>query len=140
MEIRELCLKQGQGLNARAAPPYPSICRVPHSPGCDRVFRSKTSLSNASFNSRSDGLRCDFSTNKLKISMSNMSFPNFNSRSDGLRYNFSTKKLKYSSYLSTSEPRGKDSAPRIFRVFIRPPAKFRQSFAYLSAVLCAPCS
>ena len=25
-EIRGLCLKQGQGLNARAVPPYPSIC------------------------------------------------------------------------------------------------------------------
>ena len=99
---------------------------------CDRVFRSKTSMSNASFhsfNSRSDGLRCDFSTNKLKTSMSNMRFPNFNPRSDGLRYNFSTNKLKYSSYLSTLEPRGKDSAPRILGVFIRPPAKFRQSFA-----------
>ena len=49
---------------------------------CDRVFRSnaKTSISNASFhsfNSRSDGLRYDFSTNKLKISMSNTSFRNF---------------------------------------------------------------
>ena len=61
--------------------------------------------------------------------MSNMSFPNFNSRSDGLRYDFSTNKLKYSSYVSTSEPRGKDSAPRILGVFTRPPAKFRQSFA-----------
>ena len=101
---------------------------------CDRVFRSnaKTSMSNASFhsfNSRSDGLRCDFSTNKLKISMSNTSFRNFNSRLDGLRCDFSTNKLKYSSYLSTLEPRGKNSAPRILRVFIRPPAKFRQSFA-----------
>ena len=25
-EIGELCLKQGQGLNAQAAPPYASIC------------------------------------------------------------------------------------------------------------------
>ena len=107
---------------------------------CDRVFRSKTSMNNAnfhSFTSRSDGLRCDFSTNKLKISISNMSFRNFNTRSDGLRYDFSTNKLKYSSHLSTSEPRGvdsalrilRDSAPRILRVFIRPPAKFPQSFA-----------
>ena len=62
--------------------------------------------------------------------MSNMSFPNFNSRSDGLRYDFSTNKLKYSSHVSTSEPRGKDSAPRILGVFIRPPAKFWQSFAH----------
>ena len=31
--MRELCLKQGQGLNARAAPPYPSICWVPPPPG-----------------------------------------------------------------------------------------------------------
>ena len=28
-----------------------------------------------------------------------------------------------------------DSAPRLLRVFIRPPAKFRQSFAYFSAIL-----
>ena len=27
-EIGELCLKQGQGLNHRATPPYPSICWV----------------------------------------------------------------------------------------------------------------
>ena len=36
---------------------------------CDRVLRLKTWMSNASFhsfNSRSDGLQCDFSTNKLK--------------------------------------------------------------------------
>ena len=38
--------------------------------------------------SRSDGLRCDFSTNKLTISMSNMSFCNFNSKSEGRRYDF----------------------------------------------------
>ena len=58
-----------------------------------------------------------------------MSFRNLNSRSDGLRCDFSTNKLKYSSYLSTSEPRGADSALRILRMFIRPPAKFRQSLA-----------
>ena len=43
-----------------------------------------------------------FSTNKLKISMSNTSFHNFNFKPDGLRSEFSTNKLKYSSYLSTS--------------------------------------
>ena len=37
---------------------------------------------------RSDGLRCDFSANKLTISMSYMSFCNFNSKSDGRRYDF----------------------------------------------------
>ena len=31
-EIRELCLKQGQGFNARAAPPSPSICWIPPPP------------------------------------------------------------------------------------------------------------
>ena len=36
--------------------------------------------------SRSDGLRCDFSTSKLTISTSKMSFCNFNS--DGRRYDF----------------------------------------------------
>ena len=105
---------------------------------CDCVSRSRTSMSNASsfhrFNSRSDGLRCDFSTNKLNISMNNISFRNFNSKSDALRFDSSTNKLKYSSYLSSSESRGilrglRDSAPRLLRVFIRPPAKFRQSFA-----------
>ena len=34
--------------------------------------------------------------------MSNTSFRNFNFRSDGLRSEFSTNKLKYNSYLSTS--------------------------------------
>ena len=61
--------------------------------------------------------------------MSNTSFCNFNYRSDGQRSDFSTNKLKYSSYYSTSEPCGDDSAPRILREFIRPPARFRQSFA-----------
>ena len=100
----------------------------------DLVFRSnaKTLMSNASFhsfNSRSDGLWCDFTTNKPKILMSNTSFCNFNSRLDGLQCDFSRNKLKYSSYLSTSEPCGKNSAPRILWVFIRPPAKFWQFFA-----------
>ena len=78
--------------------------------------------------------RMDFDAIFQQINlMSNMSFRNFNSRSDGLRYDFSTNKLKYSSYLSTSEPRGKDSAPRTLRVFIRPPSE-------VSAILCEPCS
>ena len=34
--------------------------------------------------------------------MSNTSFHNFNFKPDGLRSEFSTNKLKYSSYLSTS--------------------------------------
>ena len=38
--------------------------------------------------SRSDGLRCDFSANKLTICMSYMSFCNFNPKSDGRRYDF----------------------------------------------------
>ena len=38
--------------------------------------------------SRWDGHRCDFSANKLTISMSYMSFCNFNSKSDGRRYDF----------------------------------------------------
>ena len=99
---------------------------------CDRVFRSKTSLSNASFHSfnstRSDGLRCDFSTNKLKISMTNMSFRNFNCRSDGLRCDFSTNELKYSSYLSTSELRGRLRSQNPSSVYSTP--------SELSAILC----
>ena len=35
-----------------------------------------------------------------------------------------------------TELRDKDSAPKILRMFIRPPANFRQSFAYFSANLC----
>ena len=38
--------------------------------------------------SRSDGLRCDFSANKLTISLSYMGFCDFNSKSDGRRYDF----------------------------------------------------
>ena len=34
----------------------------------------------------------------------------------------------------------KDSAPRLLRVFRRPPAKFRQSLAYFLAIPCEPCS
>ena len=36
------------------------------------------------------------------------------------------------------QPRGGDSAPRILRMLIRPPANFRQSFAYFWAILCEP--
>jgi len=104
---------------------------------CDRVFRSnaKTSMSNASFhnfNSRSDGLRCDFSSNKLKISLSNTSFRNFNSTLDGLRCDFSRNKLKYSSYLSTSKTSLPESFECLFdpqRSFGNPLRTFRQSFA-----------
>ena len=38
------------------------------------------------------------------------------------------------------KPRGRGSAPRILRILIRPPANFRQSFAYLWAILCEVCS
>ena len=38
--------------------------------------------------SRSDGLRCECSENKLTISMGYMSLFNFNSKSDGRRYDF----------------------------------------------------
>ena len=64
--------------------------------------------------------------------MSNMSFRNFNS---GLQYDFSTNEFKYISYLSPLQ----NSPPRLLRVFIRPPAKFRQSLAYFSAIPCEPC-
>ena len=37
------------------------------------------------------------------------------------------------------QPRG-DSAPRILCLLIRPPANFRQSFAYFRAILCEPFS
>jgi len=33
-KIRDSCLKQGQGLGGRAAPPYPRFCQVPP-PGPD---------------------------------------------------------------------------------------------------------
>ena len=33
-----------------------------------------------------------------------------------------------------------NSAPRILRMLLRPPANFRQSFAYFWAILCEPCS
>ena len=66
--------------------------------------------------SRSDGLRCDFSTNKLTISMSNMSFCNFNSKCDGRRYDFFFK-FKYSSSLSTSESCAKTALPDSFECF-----------------------
>ena len=36
--------------------------------------------------------------------MSNMDLPNFNSKADGLRFDFSTNKLKCSSYLSRQTP------------------------------------
>ena len=36
------------------------------------------------------------------------------------------------------QPRGGDSAARILRMLIRPPANFRQSFAYFWAILCEP--
>ena len=65
-----------------------------------------------------------------KTSMSSASFHNFDSRSNGLRCDCPTYKLNL-------EPLGKRSAPRILRVFIRPPfgtfgnplCTFWQSFA-----------
>ena len=90
---------------------------MPDKSKCDRVFRSKTSMSNASlnnFHSRSSGLRCNFSTNK--------------------------RKFIYKAIRTYRISWQKDSAPRILRVFIRPPANFRQSFAYFSAIFCEPFS
>ena len=87
--------------------------------------------------SRSDGLRCDLSANKLTIWMSYMSFCNCNFKSDGRRYDFFL--FNYSSSLSTSESRAKTPLPESFK-FLRPPAKFRQSLAYFSAIPCEPCS
>ena len=87
--------------------------------------------------SRSDGLRCDFSANKLTISMSYMSFCNFNSKSDGRRYDFFF-------HLKTALPFPlQNLVQRLFRVFLRPPTKFRtfrQSLAYFSAIPCELCS
>ena len=102
---------------------------------CDRVFRSnaKTSISNASFhsfNSRSDGLRCDFSTNKLKVSMSNTSFRNFNSRLDGLRCDFSRNTLKYSSYFPLQNLVTKTPLPEFFECL------FDSTPSEVSAILC----
>ena len=49
-----------------------------------------------------------------------MSFPNFNSRSDGLRYDFSTNKLKYSSYLSLQNLVAKTPLPESWSVHSTP--------------------
>ena len=46
--------------------------------------------------------------------MSNASFHNFDSESNELRCNFSTNKLKFKA-IRTLEPPGKDHAPRILR-------------------------
>ena len=73
--------------------------------------------------SRSDGLRCDFSTNKLTISTSKMSFCNFNSKSDGRLYDFFFS-FKYSSSLSTSESRAKTPLPDSFECFFDPQRSF----------------
>ena len=92
--------------------------------------------------SRSDGLRCDFSTNKLTISTSKMSFCNFNSKPEECRYNvfFS---FKYSSFLFTLEPRAKTPLPDSFECFFDPQRSFgnplqtfRQSLANFSAIPC----
>ena len=66
-----------------------------------------------------------------KTSMTNASFHNFDSTSNGLRCDFSTNKLK-----------SIQKAIRSIRAYhvILPPANFRQSFAYFSAILCEPCS
>ena len=104
---------------------------------CD--FRSKTSMSNASFhrfNSKSGGLRCDFSTNKLTISMNNIIFRNFNSKSDGIRFDSSTNKLKYSSYLSTSESRGIRRSPSPSRFCSQTPSSVYPTPREVSAILC----
>ena len=87
--------------------------------------------------SKSDGRWCDFSANKLSIWMSYMSFCNFSSKPDGRRYDF--------FHLNTALPfqfknSYKDSAPRLLRVFLRPPTKFRQYLATFSAIPCEPCS
>ena len=70
--------------------------------------------------SRSDGLRCDFSTNKLTMSTRKMSFCNFNSKSDGRRYDFFFS-FKYS--LPFPVQNLPDSPPRLLRVFLRPPSE-----------------
>ena len=73
--------------------------------------------------SRSDGLRCDFSANKLTISMSYTSFCNFNSKSDGRRYDFFHLNTGHGIQLFPFHFRisCKDSALRLLRVFLRPP-------------------
>ena len=77
---------------------------MPDKSKCDRVFRSKTSMSNASFHnfhSRSNGLRCYFSANKLKF----------------IYKAIRTFRISW------------QKTPRILGVFIRPSANFRESFA-----------
>ena len=92
------------------------------------------------FNSRSDGLRCDFSTNKLSTSINNIIFRNFNSKSDGLRFDSSTNKLKYSSYLSTLESRGILRSPSPSRFCSQTPSSVYPIPSEVSAILCEPCS
>ena len=79
-------------------------------------FGQKTSMTNASF---------------LKVLDDQREFPQFDSTSNGLRCDFSTNKLK-----------SIQKAIRSIRAYhvILPPANFRQSFAYFSAILCEPCS
>ena len=68
-----------------------------------------------------------------KTSMSNAIFHNLESGSNELQSGFSEFQLKLIEKADTqhynSEPRGVQHAPRILRLFIRPPANFRQSFA-----------
>ena len=77
------------------------------------VFRSKTSMSNGSSTVLTlDRMDFDFSTNKLKISMSNTSFRNFNSSLDRMDFEVIFLQINLNTansyHLSTSEPRGED--------------------------------
>ena len=87
---------------------------------CDRVFRSKTSMSNASFhslNSRSDGFDAIFRQINLRyqwaIWVSAILTLDFNRISQQMSLN-----------TAPIFPL-QNSAPRLLRVFIRPPPKFR---------------
>ena len=61
--------------------------------------------------------------------MSNMSFRNFNSGLISQQMSLNTAPIFPVQ----------NSSPRLLQVFIRPPAKFRQSLAYFSVIPCEPC-
>ena len=81
--------------------------------------------------SRSNGLRWDFSTNKLTIAMSNMSFCNFNSKSGGRRYDFFF-------HLNTALPFPLQNL--IKRLHSETPSSVSSTPSEDSAILSEPCS
>ena len=87
---------------------------------------------------RSDGLRCDFSTNKHSISTSKMRFCNFNSKSDGRPHGFIFFSFKYSSSLSSSESGAKTPLPDSLECFFDPQRSFGNSLRTFRQYLASP--